>query len=271
MEGWCPRRIFIRFPARVIHGNITVIPRQVSMKKFLFSLLLTLALASICRADSWTEDYTRLLAKYVTPNGVKYAAWHDNAGDHASLGKVVVAIAKEKPEGSKDEKLAFYLNAYNANILDQVLENYPIKSVRDIAFLYGIFTQQRITVSGEKMSFNHLEKDIIRGFGEPRMHFALNCASESCPPLRPQAYTGDGLSAELDQQTAAFLNVNPHGLKVTDDGKKADASKIFDWNAGDFQAADGVEGFINKYRQPPLAPDVKISYMSYDWSLNEAR
>ena len=241
------------------------------MKRFLFSLLLVFALAPVVRADAWTEDYTRLLSKYVTPGGVKYAAWHDDADDRATLGKVVAAIAKEKPEGGKDEKLAFYFNAYNANILNQVLENYPIKSVRDIAVLYGVFTQQRIMVSGEKMSFNHLEKDIIHGFNEPRMHFALNCASEGCPPLRPKAYTGDGLGAELDQQTTAFLNTNPHGVKATDDGKKAEVSKIFDWNSGDFQTAGGVEGFINKYRKLPLAPEAKISYMSYDWSLNEAR
>ena len=133
--------------------------------------------------SQWTEDYNRLLAKYVVRNGVKYAAWHDNAQDRATLETVVDAIAKEKPDGDKDSKLAFYINAYNANILQGVLEKYPVKSVRDIAPLFGFFTQNRITVSGEKMSFNHLEKEIIHGFGEPRMHFVLNCASASCPPL----------------------------------------------------------------------------------------
>lgn len=241
------------------------------MRKIVFALLFIVASASAGRADAWNEGYTRLLAKYVTPQGVRYAAWHADAADRAELARVVAAIAKEKPAGGKDEKLAFYLNAYNANILNQVLENYPIKSVRDIAVLYGVFTQQRIDVAGEKMSFNHLEKDIIHGFNEPRIHFALNCASGSCPPLRPKAYTGDGLGAELDQQTTAFLNNDPHGVKAAEDGKKADVSKIFDWNSGDFQAAGGVAGFINKYRKPPLAPDAKISYQSYDWSLNEAR
>jgi hypothetical protein len=241
------------------------------MRNVIFALLLIVASASLGRADAWNESFTRLLAKYMTPQGVRYAAWHENNADRAELAKVVVAIAKQKAAGSQDEKLAFYLNAYNANILNQVLENYPVKSVRDIAALYGVFTQQRITVAGEKMSFNHLEKDIIHGFNEPRMHFALNCASISCPPLRPQAYTGEALSAELDQQTAAFLNHDPHGVKTSDDGKKADVSKIFDWNSSDFQAAGGVAGFINKYRQPPLAPDARISYMTYDWSLNEAR
>ena len=241
-----------------------------AMKRMLLALIVTLVSVSVCRADAWTEEYTRLLSKYVTPQGVKYSAWHDDAADRAALGRVVTAIAQEKPEGSRDEKLAFYLNAYNANILNGVLENYPIKSVRDIALLFGFFTQNRITVAGEKMSFNHLERDIIHGFNEPRIHFALNCASASCPPLRPNAYTGDKLAAELDQQTTAFLNGDPHGVKATEDDKKADVSKIFDWNTGDFQTAGGVVGFINKYRKPPLAPDVKVSYMSYDWSINDA-
>ena len=241
------------------------------MKKILSALLLPLVLASVGRADPWTEDYSRLLAKYVAPGGGRYAAWHDNAADRAALEKVVAAVAQQKPEGSRDEKLAFYFNAYNANILQGVLEKYPVKSVRDIAPLFGFFTQTRLTVAGEKMSFNHLEKDLIHGLGEPRMHFALNCASASCPPLRPKAYTGEKLSAELDQQTAAFLNNNPFGVKATDDGKKVEALKIFDWYAGDFQAAGGVEAFINKYRKPPLAPEARISYMNYDWSLNEAR
>ena len=242
------------------------------MTKSLFSILLALLLAPACHAaSSWTADYDRLLKKYVTPAGVNYAAWKADAADQAALGKVVAAIAEEKPAGGKDEKLAFYFNAYNANILHGVLEAYPTKSVRDIAALFGFFTQSRITVSGEKMSFNHLEKDLIHALGEPRMHFALNCASASCPPLRSHAFTASKLSVELDEQTTAFLNNNPHGVEASKDGKSADVSKIFDWYGGDFQAAGGVEAFINKYRKPPLAPDAKISYQNYDWSLNEVR
>ena len=238
------------------------------MRKSLFALLLTLAFVAVSRADSWTEDYNRLLAKYVTPNGVKYAAWHENAQDRAALGKVVDDIAKEKPSGGKDEKLAFYINAYNANILNGVLEKYPVKSVRDIAPLFGFFTQNRITVAGEKMSFNHLEKEIIHGFGEPRMHFVLNCASASCPPLLDKAFTADNLHEEMDRAASAFLNKNKRGVETSDDGKKAEVSKIFDWYGGDFQASGGVPAFINKYRKPPLPADAKITFQGYDWSLN---
>ena len=240
------------------------------MRKSLLALLFTFALVSVCRSESWTEDYNRLLEKYVTPGGVKYAAWHDNAPDRAALEKVVAAIAQEKPDGGKDEKLAFYINAYNANILQGVLEKYPVKSIRDIAPLFGFFTQNRITVSGDKMSFNHLEKEIIHGFGEVRMHFVLNCASTSCPPLLDKAFTADNLKAEMDRAATAFVSQNPRGVEVSDGGKKADVSKIFDWDAGDFAASGGVIAFIDKYRKPPLPADAKLSYQDYNWSLNAA-
>ena len=239
------------------------------MRNAAFALLFTFALATAAHAAAWTEDYSRLLGKYVTPHGVKYAAWKSNAADMAALGKVVADIAQEKPEGGKDEKLAFYFNAYNANILNGVLEKYPTKSVRDIAPLFGFFTQTRITVSGEKMSFNHLEKDIIHGYGEPRMHFALNCASVSCPPLLNKAWTAGNLNAELDKSASAFLNNNKYGVEVTDGGKGAAVSKIFDWYAGDFGGAGaGVLAFIDKYRKPPLPADAKVSIQDYNWSLN---
>jgi hypothetical protein len=243
------------------------------MKKTLFPLLISLVVASACcQAQSWTEDYNRLLGKYVTPSGVKYAAWKANAEDVAALGKVTAAIAKSGPGGDRNAKLTYYINAYNANILAGVLEKYPLKSIRDIAPLFGFFTKSSITVNGEKMSFNHLEKDIVRPMKEPRVHFALNCASASCPPLRPKAYTAAKLDSELDQVTAPFVNSNPKGVRVSDGGKKADISMIFDWYKEDFQPAGGPVAFINKYRpKSPLAADAKISYQEYDWSLNAAK
>ena len=236
----------------------------------LFGLLATSAAARAQPPSPWTEEYSRLLGKYVTPNGVRYAAWHGNAADRAALGRVVAAIAQEKPGAGREAKLAFYVNAYNANILAAVLEKYPLRSVRDIAPLFGVFTQPRITVSGERMSFNHLEKDLLLSLKEPRVHFALNCASASCPPLRNAAYTAAKLDAELEQGTTAFLNQNPRGVAVSDGGKRAAVSKIFDWNAKDFQAAGGVLPFVNRYRKPPLPDDAKVSYQEYDWSLNAA-
>jgi hypothetical protein len=120
------------------------------------------------------------------------------------------------------------------------------------------------------MSFNHLEKDVIRAkFGGPRVHFALNCASRSCPPLNRQAFRGDELDQQFEKLATAFVN-SDKGVKYLPGKKTAELSKIFDWYKDDFKGA-GVIVFVNKRRSTPLPNDVKIKYQDYDWGLNEAR
>ncbi|MGH8094876.1 MAG: DUF547 domain-containing protein [Chthoniobacterales bacterium] len=229
--------------------------------------------ASLGRAEhspKWIETYNRLLGKYVTDTGVRYAAWKNTAADMQAMQEVVDGIANEKVAGlSKKEQLAFYLNAYNAWILHEALAKYPTKSVKDLLFTF--FTGQRIKVGGEQMSFNHLEKDIIRPkFGEPRVHFALNCASRSCPPLNREAFRADQLDGQLEKLAVAFAN-SKKGVDYMPGGKTAALSAIFNWYKDDFKGVGGPLAFINKRRNPPLPNDVKISYQNYDWSLNEAR
>lgn len=232
-----------------------------------------LAFVTVSRAETsppWISTYNTLLAKYVTSGGVKYAAWKNNAADMKAIQNVVDGIASEKISGlSKKEQLAFYLNAYNAWILHEALEKYPTKSVKDLLFTF--FLSQRLKVAGEAMSFNHLEKDIIRPrFNEPRIHFALNCASRSCPPLNPEAFRGDKLDGQLEKLAVAFIN-SPKGVDYSAGTKTAALSKIFDWYKEDFQKVGGPVAFINKRRKPPLPNDVKITYQDYNWALNEVK
>jgi hypothetical protein len=118
------------------------------------------------------------------------------------------------------------------------------------------------------MSFNALEKDLIRPrFNEPRIHFALNCASRSCPPLRTEPYTAAKLDAQLDEQTRGYVN-EERGVKVS--GDSAQLSKIFDWYKEDFGGESGVNAFLAKYRGGK-AGFKKVTYQEYDWSLNEAK
>jgi hypothetical protein len=235
--------------------------------------LAVIVFATVARAETpppWVATYNRLLAKYVTGTGVKYAAWKKDAVDMKALQSVVDGIATEKISGlSKKDQLAFYLNAYNAWILHEALDKYPTKSVKDVLFTF--FLSQRLKVAGEAMSFNHLEKDIIRPkFGEPRVHFALNCASRSCPPLNREAFEGGKLDAQLEKLAIAFIN-SPKGVDYSAGSKTAALSKIFDWYKEDFQNAGGPVAFINKRRQPPLPNDTKITYQEYNWTLNEAK
>jgi hypothetical protein len=124
-----------------------------------------------------------LLDKYATSSGVKYAAWKANDADMQALQRVVDQIASENVSSlGQKEQLAFYLNAYNAWILHEALEEYPTKSIKDAFFTF--FTSKRIKVAGQQTSFKRLEDDIIRAkFNEPRIHVALNCASQSCRAL----------------------------------------------------------------------------------------
>jgi hypothetical protein len=229
--------------------------------------------AAICLADSstqWINTYNNLLAKYLTSSGARYAAWKNNAADMQGIQQVVDAIAKQKVSGvSKNEQLAFYLNAYNAWILHEALGKYPTKSVKDLLFTF--FTGDRIKVAGEPMSFDYLEKEIIRlKFGEPRVHFALNCASRSCPPLNPEAFRGDKLDQQLEKLATAFVN-SRKGVDYAADKKSAALSAIFNWYKDDFKSVGGPIAFINKRHMPPLPNDTKITYQEYDWSLNEAK
>jgi hypothetical protein len=220
-------------------------------------------------ADNWTDTYDRLLKKYVSGGGVKYAAWKTSAGDLKDLQTVVDGIATANISSmGRNEQLAFYINAYNAWILHEALDKYPTKSVKDTFFTF--FTGKRIKVAGEQTSFNALEKETIRSkFSEPRVHFALNCASQSCPPLSTDAFRGGNLEAQLEKLSRNFVNT-PKGVSYQDGAKTAEFSKIFDWYKDDFKEG-GPIAFINKRRSKPLPNDVKISYQDYNWALNEVK
>jgi len=238
--------------------------------RLLVSLALVVASVASSRAESWTDTYNRLLGKYVTSGGVKYAEWKANAADMQAIQSVVDGIAKENVSAmGKQQQLAFYINAYNAWILHEALGKYPTKSVKDALFTF--FTSKRITVAGQQMSFNALEKDTIRSkFGEPRVHFALNCASRSCPPLNRTAFSADKLDGQFETLAKGYVN-SEHGVKFNAAAKSAELSKIFDWYKDDFKADGGALAFINKRRATPIAADAKISYQDYDWNLNEAK
>lgn len=246
-------------------------PPRFFRRLFLVALLLASAgLAGAQDSSKWVNTYNGLLGKYVTNSGVRYAAWKNNAADMKAIQDVVNAVAREKPVSlSKKDQLAFYLNAYNAWILHEALGRYPTTSVKDLLFTF--FTCQRLKVGGEEMSFDYLEKDIIRAkFAEPRIHFALNCASRSCPPLYQEAFSGDQLDSQLEAVAVAFVN-STRGVAYYADRKTAELSAIFDWYRDDFKGVGGPVAFINKRRHGSLPNDTRIGYQEYDWSLNEVK
>jgi hypothetical protein len=224
-------------------------------------------------AEPWEADYTLLLQKYVRKDGVNYRAWHENTQDRQKLDTIIDSIRSRGPAQSDPQSMiSYHINSYNAWVLKGVLDAYPINTVRDIAPLFGFFTSKRIEVAGKKMSLNHLEKELLlKQFKDPRIHFAVNCASFSCPPLLNQAYTAKELNLQLNQATREFLNQNPEALVFGNEPNQVKLSSLFDWYASDFKAAGGVIPFLNQYRTQPLNPKSKISYLKYNWNLNESR
>ncbi len=225
-------------------------------------------------ATPWKEQYDQLLRKYVTATGVRYREWHSNREDLETLETVVDAIGTADLTGlDETTRLAFYLDAYNAWILQRILEDYPTDgpggggAIGRTAF----FRSKSIRVAGAKMSFDKLENGIIREqFDEPRIHFALNCASTSCPPLHGRAFSLVDLDQVLDGLTRNFINDNPLAVREDDRGRIA-ISKIFDWYQDDFLAKGTVLDFINSYRRKPFPKDTRVDHQDYLWTLNEAK
>ena len=242
-----------------------------TMKPLMAAAGLLVALAPASYGEGWRDTYDGLLQKYVSGGGVKYRAWHANRSDVTALDEVVKSIGVESLGGQPEqERLAFYLNAYNAWILKRILDDFPTDGPGGGGF-FGrnrFFKSESIRVAGKTTSFHRLEHEVIRpAFSEPRVHFALNCASASCPPLHGKAFRGASLDGTLDTLTKAFLDGDPNGVKVK--GGVAYVSKIFDWFAEDFGGAKGIKAYIDPYRGTPLP--AKIKYQDYSWELNETK
>jgi len=216
-------------------------------------------------ASNPVETYGALLKKYVNDDGVDYKSWHANKSDREALKGVTHYYATTSVPKDHDEGLSFYLNAYNAWILDRILAKYPTKgpiSGADKLF----FHKKAVTVAGKKMSFDKLEQKIIRPeYKESRIHFALNCASKSCPSLRAEPYIASELDKQLNEQTYKFLHDSKYGVKVN--GSTVQFSKIFEWYAEDFGGKDNIPTWVRYYRK--LSGVKSHSFMKYDWSLNE--
>jgi hypothetical protein len=204
------------------------------------------------------------------------------------LGEYIGRLARTDPDtiGSQDARLAFWINAYNAYTLKIVSDNYPIKSINDLhsgGRLLGkvlkktIWDKPLVTINNKKTTLNAIEHEVIRPvFKDPRAHFALVCAAESCPPLRSEAYEGDKLEEQLNDQGKTFLTDASRNSFDTEK-KTASVSKIFSWFAEDFGGSDEkVLIYIAEFLPKDVAEQIradprawKVRYKEYDWSLNE--
>lgn len=195
---------------------------------------------------------------------VDYAALKEN-GKLEAVYQQLSTYPVDKLQG-KQEKLAFYINTYNILALKTVVDNFPLESIKDVGNLLSpVWGKEAGNIGGKTVSLDDIENKVIRPMAEPRIHFAIVCASVSCPDLYDKPYTAALLNEQLNQQTQIFLNNNKKGLYV--DKTQIHVSKIFDWFAKDFKAAGGIETFIRSYRTdlPALEIDADIDY---NWNLN---
>ena len=242
-------------------------------------LIVTVCISLLSFALAYTpETFDTLLATYVSEDGlVDYASWSANEADAAALqGFVEEMEIFDASALSGAQELAFWINAYNAIVLNEVLERYPLDTVRP-SFIgipdTSFFIEKTHTVSGKDYSLDQIENNEIRTLGEPRIHFAINCASTSCPKLRPEIYTAEALETQMDEQTSEFIN-NPSYNTFDAATNTANLSKIFDWFEEDFDAAGGVPAFAAQYvegdAKTVLESDaLSVEYLTYDWGLNE--
>ncbi|MEQ1865539.1 MAG: DUF547 domain-containing protein [Micropepsaceae bacterium] len=177
------------------------------------------------------------------------------------------------------EQRAFWINLYNALTIDVVLDHYPVKTIRDISlgggfFATGPWKKDLVGVEGRRLSLDNIEHDILRKvWRDPRVHYAVNCASISCPNLMAKAFTGANLDQMLTQGAKAYVN-HRRGVNVA--GGRLRLSNIYDWYRSDFGSNDAeVIAHISSYAEPALKQDLarmkSIAGYDYDWSLNEAK
>lgn len=219
------------------------------------------------------EQWDKLLKKYVTNEGnVNYKGF---IKDSVELNKYLKLISDNPPDETtwtKQEQLSYWINAYNAFTVQLIIRHYPLKSIKDIVrinipLVNSPWDIEFIQIGKENMDLNDIEHGIIRTkFKEPRIHFCIVCASKSCPKLRNEAFTPDKLEEQLTAQAKEFLK-DSFRNKITAD--KLELSKILDWYSGDFPEGDKFIGFLNKYSPVQINKNAKISYLDYDWNLNE--
>ncbi len=205
----------------------------------------------------------QLLENYVTETGnVDYQAIKVQRED---LDNYINSLTSNTPTDSwtKEEKLAYWINAYNALTIDLILRNYPLKSIKDIKDPWD----QRLWKFGDKwQNLNDIEHQILRKMNEPRIHFAIVCASFSCPKLQNEAFTAQNLEEQLTRATKEFLADEARN-NISEDEIKL--SKIFKWFAKDFKVEGSIIDFLNKYTEVEISSKAKKTFKDYNWDLND--
>jgi hypothetical protein len=267
--------------ALVTLGFVAVAPAQAATPAEMFS--------GFSKGSTQTVDHSawdKLLKSYVVPgdDGVNRVAYmRFKAEGHAGLKSYIAALeAADVATLDRPEQFAYWANLYNAKTIDIVLDKYPVKSIKDISLGGGLLASvtggpwkaKVLKVKGQSISLDDIEHGLLRPvFKDPRVHYAVNCASFGCPNLGTEAFTGTKLEAQLESAASDFIN-NPRAVAV-EDGELI-VSSIYSWFQDDFGGSDaGVLKHVRRYAGEALKTKLEgitaIGDNRYDWSLNEAK
>ncbi len=209
------------------------------------------------------QAFDKLLQKHVSRQGaVNYAGI---VADKQALNDYLESLRNHPPKSSwtRPERLAYWINVYNAFTIKLIVDNYPVASIMNLDGGKA-WDRSWIKIGAATYSLNDVEHKVIRPkFNEPRIHFAVNCAAKSCPPLANQAYTASNVETLLDQRTRSFIN----DAKYNEVGEReVRVSKIFEWYAADF---GDLISYLNRYAATQANASAEVSFLEYDWALNE--
>jgi hypothetical protein len=225
--------------------------------------------------------YDQLLQTYVNGDGmVNYAAWRGSDTDRKSLQNYLLRLSQASPavKASRAGQLAFWINAYNATTIEGILQVYPTTSIRNHTAKvagYNLWKDLPLLVGGKPHSLDAMEHQILRKMGEPRIHFAIVCASIGCPRLMNEAYTPDRIEEQLALNTRDFFS-RSQNFQVDKSGVMH-VSSILDWFGEDFGPTQQAQFTALQQYLPEDAqrmavnPRTRLVFQEYDWSLNEQR
>ncbi|MCH9661834.1 MAG: DUF547 domain-containing protein [Bacteroidetes bacterium] len=206
--------------------------------------------------------WNTLLQEHVSPQGiVNYEGFRQQKG---VLREYISSLGVQMPSENwtQEDKLAYWMNAYNAMTVDLILRNLPLESIKDIDKPWN----QRLWKLGNKWyNLDEIEHQILRKMNDPRIHFGINCASFSCPPILNEAFTSQTVDTQLEALAKRFINDTKRNI-ISED--LIQISKIFNWFAKDFKTDGNLIDFLNKYSDTPINKKARKSYKDYDWSLN---